>query len=167
MTTYERNLAIYYAYRILNLTGTEVGNEFNLSPNTIRNYCSRIGMKENEEIVEKLGFIFYHNHHLSYTNSCGEIAYLVYLKDKNIYKVGYTKQFSIRKKQLEKKYESEIVPIAFYHFQTQGQALHMESHMRDFFKEQENSIFIRNDRFKDIDLSEEVLNCFISKSREI
>ena len=43
----------------------------------------------------------------------------------------------------------------------------MESHMRDFFKEQKDSIFIRNDRFDNIDLSEEILSCFVSKSREI
>ena len=116
MTTYERNLAIYYAYRILNLTGTEVGNEFNLSPNTIRNYCSQIGMKENEKIIEKLGFIFYHNYHLSYTNSCGEVAYLVYLKDKDIYKVGYTKQFNIRKKQLEKSMKVKLFLLLFINF---------------------------------------------------
>lgn len=84
-------------------------------------------------------------------------AYIVYLKDKKMIKVGKAKSFKTRIKGLQKDYGT-IVPLHLFHFETEEQAYHMEIIMHSYFKEKYPYSFVPQDRFEHAFCTQEDVN---------
>lgn len=92
----------------------------------------------------------------SYLSRCKEsiCAYIVYLEDCDLIKVGMSNNFPRRKKELIAKY-GELDVIEIFPFNNVEDAYLMEVILHKFFKEKyPNGTYIPQDRFQNVDLTQ-------------
>jgi hypothetical protein len=128
-----------------------------------------IEIDENNNIVKD--YYSYHTQTDDIKN--GHCAYLIYINDfdgNNIYaKVGYSGQLSTRITRLHREYGSYylIIPKLVFVFATKEAAETMENFMRGYYKSKYLDNFIKQDRFSNIHFTNEDVEVFQEKAKEI
>ena len=158
-----RNEAIVYASKKMNYKNSKIAQITRLATSTIRTYVKKFidllekAIKRFEKIITK--YLVKPTTYIIEFYEDEELTKPMFLK------VGKTANLNNRHKQLKDYYKKSckvenVYPLVkkIYQFEDEEDALTFENELRKFYKAKENSIFIKNDRFKNVKFDEKELN---------